>query len=79
MWAGAVLNVGQNLGDNIDRIPLVFQRTGGIDDHNIERLYSFAQNEMVRPHHVLLLVTWRGQPSAEEPGTPAPLDGRASH
>jgi hypothetical protein len=65
IWAGAVLDVGQDLGDNIDRIPLVFQRTGEIDDPSIERLYSFAQNGMDRPYQVLMLVAWRGQPSAE--------------
>ena len=66
MFAGAVLGVGQNLGDAIGEIPLVFQRTGVIDQDAIERLYSFTQNEMDRPYQVILLVTWREQLAPEQ-------------
>ena len=59
MFAGAILGVGQNLGDAVGEIPLVFQRSGVIDQDAIERLYSFTQNEMDRPYQVILLVTWR--------------------
>jgi starch synthase len=66
MFAGAILGVGQNLGDAIGEIPLVFQRTGVIDQDAIERLYSFTQNEMDRPHQMILLVTWREQLAPEQ-------------
>lgn len=66
MFAGAVLDVKQTLGDAIDRIPLVFQRTGVIDQDAVERLYTFTQNEMDRPYQVIVLVTWRRQLTPEQ-------------
>ena len=66
MFAGAVLDVKQTLGDAIDRIPLVFQRTGVIDQDAIERLYTFTQNEMDRPYQVIVLVTWHQQLALEQ-------------
>jgi len=57
-WCGTVFDSSRILGDQLDRIPLLFQRQGELDENNQNRLYNFAQTRLGRPSKVFLLILW---------------------
>jgi starch synthase len=57
-WFGGVFQTVRLFGDEIQRIPLLFQRYGQLDEDNQVRLLSFLRDELKRPYPIAVLVLW---------------------
>jgi hypothetical protein len=66
IWYGAVLDTVRVFGDQIKRLPLIFQRQGRLDDGNFARLLAFAQKGLKQDLRTLLLVRWNAELAPEE-------------
>ena len=65
-WFGFVLNTEYIFATSIDRIPIVLQRQGDIDESIQDHIHSFAQKGFEREYKVLLLILWSFDTSQEQ-------------
>jgi GAF domain-containing protein len=56
IWFGTVLDTARIFGDPIDRILLLVQRRGELDEDNLSRMHIFAEKGLKRPYQVLMFV-----------------------
>jgi starch synthase len=57
-WFGSLLNTEKIFGTAIERIPLIFQRNGDIDEGNIDLLCNFVKTGFRRSYNVFILLLW---------------------
>jgi starch synthase len=65
-WFAVVLNTQRVFGEQIEKIPLLFQRQGDLDETNFGRMRELAENNPEQKYSVVILVTWNSDLSQEQ-------------
>jgi GAF domain-containing protein/cellulose biosynthesis protein BcsQ len=59
-WFAFLLNIEQLCGGRMQRVPVVFQRGGTLQEANLDRLYRLVMGDPKHTSNILLLFQWEG-------------------